>query len=143
MSAPRARRDGRPDPVVEANQSDGVTLAEQEQGDRGGQTLGVGEFGKPRAGGRVARGQRRAAPRHRATDVEDDRGAQIGFFFELPDDPPVGARRDLPIQVSQVVARLIGTIIGELHRESASCGTVKTGHETIDDPTGNDLDPSQ
>ena len=71
------------------------------------------------------------------------RRAEVGLFFVLADDPAVGARGDLPVDVARVVARLIGAILGELDRESLAGGSVETGHEAIDDPASDDFDATE
>src|SRR6185503_13187691 len=94
-----------------------------------GQSLGVLQLGetavRARLRGTAKLGDARAAPVHRLADVQHDRRAEVGLFFILPHDPPVGARRDLPIDVARVVARLIGAILRELHRKSLPWGPVK------------------
>jgi hypothetical protein len=52
----------------------------------------------------------------------------------------IEARR---IDVAQIVARLIGTILGELHGEPFAGRSVETGHETINDPASDDLDSTK
>ena len=120
--------------VVEADEANGVALAEQEQRDRGRELLGVRELGEARGG---------AAPRHRSAHVEDDRRAEVGLLLVLLDDPSIRARGDLPVDVPQVVARLIGTILGELHRESLPGRTVQSGEKAVDDPASDDLDVAE
>jgi hypothetical protein len=68
------------------------------------QSVGVRQLGHPLG---------RAAPIHRLGDVEDDGGAHVRLFLELLHHPLVGARDDLPVDVSQVVARLVRAELGE------------------------------
>src|SRR4029077_4471293 len=86
---------------------------------------------------------RRAAPGHGATDVEDDRGAEVGFLFVLAHDPAVGARGDLPVDVAEVVAGLIRAVVGELDRKAFARRSVQAGHEAVDDPPGDNLNAPQ
>ena len=129
-----ARWHGASDAIVEADQADGVALSQQQQRDRRGEPLGVFEF-------RQSVG--RAAPGHRAADVEHDGRAEVGFFLVLADDPAVGARGDLPVDVAEVVAGLVRAVVGELDGESLSGRAMEPGHEAVDDPPGNNLNAPQ
>jgi hypothetical protein len=108
LSGPRTRRDTRPDRVIEADESNGVALPEQQQAKGRHQLFAVAPFREQPRG---------RPPFHRPAHVEDERGPQIGLFLVLLHHPAVGACSDLPVHVSQVVAWLIGTKIGELHRK--------------------------
>ena len=85
----------------------------------------------------------RAAPRHRAADVEHDARAEVRLLLVLAHDPAIGARGDLPVDVAKVVARLIRPVLGELDREALARRPVKSGHEAVDNPTSDDLDAPQ
>src|SRR5262249_16388654 len=84
-----------------------------------------------------------AAPIHGSADVEHDARAEVRLLLVLFYHPAIGARGDLPIDVSRLVSRLIGTILGELHRESLAGRTVEPGQETSDDPSSHDFDPTE
>jgi hypothetical protein len=132
----RARRDARAHRVVEANEADGVALAKQQERERRGELLGVGTLGEPAVGGGTA-------PVHGSADVEHDGGAEVGLLLVLLDDPAIGARGDLPVDVAKVVARLIGTKIGELHREPLARRPVQSAEESVDDPASDDLEVTE
>ena len=100
-----ARRDHGAHFVVEANQADAVALTEQEPRDGCRHLLGVRELGEP---------PRRTAPGHGLADIQDDGGFEIRFFLELLDEPLVGAGDDFPIEKAQVVAGLVGAVLGKL-----------------------------
>ena len=138
LIAVRARRHGVTHRVVDEHDADGVALPEQEERERSTDALRVRELGQacaaPASPGGCAR------PVHRPARVEDERGAQVGFFLELFDDPAIGPCRDPPVEVAQVVAGLIGAVLGEFRRESAARRAVKAGQEAVHDPARDDFE---
>src|SRR6187402_722093 len=86
---------------------------------------------------------RSTGPGHGPTDIEDDRGAEVGLLLELFDDPFVRARGNLPVDEAQVIAWLVPTILRELHRKPLFGGPVQAREKTIDHPARNDLDVAE
>ena len=99
------------DGLVEDHEPGGVTLPHQHQRERGGEAAGVVEFREAGVG--------RARPGHRAAGVEHHHGAEVGLFLELLDVQPVLRAQQLPVDVAELVARLVHPVLGELDRESA------------------------
>ena len=135
VAEPRAGRQHGPHLVVEGDEAGGVPLPQENQGERGHQSLGVGELGKDGLGV--------AGPGHGAADVAHHHGAEVGLFLELLDVEPVVAAEDLPIHVPQLVPRLVHPVLGELDREPASGRPVESGEEALDHALGDHLDAAQ
>ena len=102
--------DDLPHRIVERDQSRCVPLPQQDQGEGGGDPVGVRPLGEP---------GRRATPRHRATDVHQNHRPQVGLFLELLDEQPVRASQDLPVEVAELVPWLIRAVLRELDGEPA------------------------
>ena len=105
-------------------------MAEQQECQGSGQSFGVRQLGEP---GRCT------TPIHRRTHVQHQQGAQVCLFFELLDDPAVGTGGDFPVDVAEIVARLIGPVLRELHGKALAGRSVQTGEEPVDDPARDDL----
>jgi len=120
--------------VVEADEPDGVALAEQQPGYGGGDPFGVGELCDALGG---------AGPVHGLGDVKHDCGAEVGLLLELLDQPLIGARHHTPVEIAEVIAGLIGAMFGELDGESFAGRLVQPHQESFHDPTRNNLDPPE
>src|SRR5215510_6505479 len=62
------------------------------------------------------------------------------------DEVAIGAREQAPIEIAQVITRIVLTIFGELGRETCERRAVQPGHESLDDGAGQQLkraDPRQ
>jgi hypothetical protein len=101
----------RPHGFIEANQSDGVTLANEQEGERRAESLTVGKLRQPPF---------RARPRHGSADIEHDAGAEVGLLLELLHDPAVGTGGNLPVDVPEVVPGLVGAMLGKFHGKPLS-----------------------
>jgi GTP-binding protein LepA len=123
-----------PNLVVKAYEPHRIALANEQQGKGGCKALRVGQLGQ-------AEGI--TSPAHGTADIQDDGRAEVGFLLELLHDPAIGARRNLPVDVAQVVARLIGAMLRELDGEPLARGSVQSGHEAVDNPARDNFDPTQ
>lgn len=128
------RRNHVPQAGVEADQSNGVPLPEQQQRHRRGQPFGVGQLGQSR---------RVASPLHGGRNVEHEHGPGIGLFLELFDDPAIGAPCDAPIEITQVITRHVGAMLRELNRKPLSGRPMETGNEAVHHPTGHQFQMAQ
>ena len=135
MAEPGARRHDPPDLVVEGDEADRVPLAQQHQAEGGDQPPGIVELGE--------HGLRRAGPGHRAAHVQHRHRAEIGLLFVLLDVQPVVAAQDLPVDVAELVARLVHPMLGEFHGEATAGRAVQPGEEALDHPLGGHFDPAQ
>ena len=120
--------------LVERDEARRVALAEQHQGERGQEPARVVE---------LREAPRRAAPGHRRAHVADEHRAEVGLLLELLHIDAVVAAEQLPVDVAELVAGLVHPVLGELDRESATRGPVKSREESLDHPFGDDLQPSQ
>ena len=120
--------------VVEPHEAHGITLLEEQQRQCRRQLFGVCLLGELRAG---------TLPLHRATDIEQQHGAKIRLFLELFHDPAFGARRDFPVDVAQIVARLIRTVLGEFHAEALARRAMQAGEKAVDQPARTDFEPAK
>ena len=55
---------------------------------------------------------------HRATLIEQQMAAQVGFYLELIEVVADGAREKTPVQITHVIARRVGAIFCELNRKA-------------------------
>src|SRR2546426_338202 len=77
-------------------------------------------------------------------DPADRRAARQSWLrSELLDEQAVGAGEHLPVEITRLVARLIGAVLGEFDREPAEWRTVDAGEEPLHDPLRHDLDPTE
>ena len=58
-------------------------------------------------------------PTHRGAHVHEQIGPEVGLLLELLDIIAVRTRPHAPVDVAEVVARLVGAQLGELGREPA------------------------
>ena len=131
----RARRQHRADLVVERDEAGRVALAQQHQRERGDEALGVGELGQDGVG--------IAGPGHGPADVAHHHGAEVGLFLELLDVQPVVPAEDLPVDVAELVARLVHPVLGELDREPAPGRAVQPAEKSLHHTFGDHLDPAE
>ncbi len=137
----RTGRNRRADRVVDEHRADGVALPKQQERQGGADALRVGELRE--TGGLPPATCGRAGPVHRPARVEDDRGTQVRLFFELLDDPAVRPCGDPPIEVPQIVARLVRPVLGEFSREAAPRRAVETREEAVNDPSRDDFEVAE
>jgi hypothetical protein len=82
-------------------------------------------------------------PNHRPADVEHESGPEVGLFLELLHHPAIGAGRDLPIDVPQLVARLVRTMLCKLDGESLARRAMEAREEPIHDPASHHFDAAE
>ena len=68
---------------------------------------------------------------------------EVRFLLILLEIILVGAAEDFPVEVTQVVARRILAMLGELHGESAERAAVHARHVSLDDPPVRQAEPLQ
>ena len=129
----RARRHKGGDLVPEKHQADGVPLLEHQVGQSRSQAGGVAKLAEWTAGLEV----------HRAADVQQEVGLQIGLLLVLLDVEAVGFGVGLPVQVAQGVAGHVGPVLGKLDREPVVRTAVQTGDEALHDQAGHQIQPAQ
>jgi len=112
-----AGRDLEVDLFVAARKAGGVTLIDNEIGERGGDALRELDLGWVVAGREI----------HRARGIDDKVSAQVGVGFELLDVVAIGAGVGLPIEPAGVVARDVFTIFREFYGGTTMWRTVATG----------------
>ena len=128
-------RDDRAHHFIERDEAGRVALPEQKQGERRGQPLHVGELGRTVS--------RIAGPGHGAADVDHEHGAEIGLLLKLLHVQPVVAAQQLPVDVAQLVTRLVHPVLGELHREPPPGRAVQAGEKAFDHPFGQQFQAGQ
>ena len=104
------RLDELPERGIEGDQTDRILLPDHQVAQAGGEVAGVVEFARLLSGHRRGQG---AGVRHGAGAVEHDGGAQIGFLNVLLDVVPVVLAVDAPVEVADVIAGGILTVLGE------------------------------
>lgn len=124
------RGDDLPHLLIERHKTGRISLAQQNECERGTQPVGVRALREPLW---------RAAPRHRTTRVDQDHRAKVRFLFELFDEQSIGTSQDPPVEVSKLVPRLVGAVLGEFHRESAKRRAVQAGEKALHDALGDNL----
>lgn len=102
--------------------TDGITLVQQQAGQAGGGPTGVVEFA---VGGE--------AELHRAAGIERHNRVEIRFLFELPDEVAVVAGVDLPVNLTNFVARSVLAMLGELATASLGGRPMFAGQKPVDD----------
>src|SRR5688572_29316592 len=111
-----------PDGFVEGQQADGIAL----------QMKKVRERRRERR--RVVRLRiTERAIVHRLALIDDELAAQIRFVLEFLDEVTVGARKDLPVEITQVVTRRVLAVLGEFHREAVIRAAMNAVPKTFDD----------
>ena len=124
-----ARRDVAADFGVEGDEAHAVALLEHEVGERGGEPDGV--VGLRRAA--------RTRVAHGAAEVEQERGAEVGFLLVFADVVTVGLAEDLPVEPADFVALHILPVLGELDAEALVRRLVQPGEKALDHPLRDDL----
>ena len=124
-----ARRDVAADFGVEGDEAHAVALLEHEIGERGGETDGV--VGLRRAA--------RTRVAHGAAEVEQERGAEVGFLLVFADVVAVGFSEDLPVESADFIALHILPVLGELDAEALVRRLVQAGEKALDHPPRDDL----
>ena len=89
-------------PVGEGDQIHAIVVQQCHVGQGRGHALGVVELS-------------RLAVIHRQARVEEDVHGQVGLFLEQPQDEPVHAQVDAPVDVANVVAFGVGAVVREHH----------------------------
>ena len=97
---------------------------------------GVGELGEHGVSGSPVQAIERLASQHH-------HGAEVGLLLELLHVEPVVAAQDLPVDVAQLVARLVHPVLGELDGESAAGRAVQAGEKAFDDAFGDHFEPAE
>ena len=120
--------------LIEGHESSRIALPQQNQRQRRGQSIRVRALGQ--AFGRTL-------PRHGSTRVDQDHGAEIRLFFELLYEQSIGAPQDPPVEILQLIPRLVGAVLGELDREPAEGRPMQPGQEPLNDALGDDLDATE
>jgi hypothetical protein len=62
--------------------------------------------------------------RHRGAGIDQDPHGQRAVAFGLADEVAVGARVKLPVDLAQLVARLVGAVLRELQAGAAAAAVV-------------------
>src|SRR6266404_9318278 len=84
-------------------------------------------------------GVRKRAVAHRAAVIDQEVAAQIGLILEFFDVKPIAAGVEAPIEVAQVVARTVLTILGELDGKAVVGAAVQSVPETFNNHFGAQL----
>jgi len=121
VAGPVARGEIVGDPVVEGDQADGVALAGEEVGDRGGGGPGI-----------IPLGVRARAVAHRPAGVDDQVAAEVRLVLEPLDVVAVRAGEQLPVDVPGVVAGGVFAILAELDGEAVIGAPVDPLDEPLD-----------
>src|SRR6266566_2571688 len=82
-------------------------------------------------------------PRHGAARVHQDHRAEICLFFELLDEQTIGAPEDPPVEILQLIARLVGAVRSELYREPTEGRSMHSGKESLNNALSDDLDAAE
>src|SRR5512141_2615143 len=135
VAGARARRNHRADGVVEGDEPGGVPLPKQHQRQGGDQPAGIVEVGKH--GGGIS------APGHRAGCVADHDGAEVGLLLELLDVEPVVAAEYLPVDVAELVARLVHAVFREFDGETPAGRAVQAREKALDHSLGHDFEAAK
>ena len=109
------------DPIVEGDHADGVLLPDEQVGQGGGEVASVFELVE----GAAAIG-------HAGGDIEEDIAPEVGLLLVLLDVKAVRSGEALPVEVSQIVARAVLAVFGELDGEAVEGAAVETGDEPLD-----------
>lgn len=69
---------------------------------------------------------------HRGTGIDEQVTLRIRVRSILLDEIAIGAAEQTPVEITQVVAGVVLTILGELGREAGKRRAMQTGHEAFD-----------
>ena len=100
-----------------ADQAEAVALAQRQFGDAGGQRLAR----RPGATSRA----RRVVLRHRRAGIDQQPHRQRAFALGLAHEEAVRARVELPVDLAQLVAGLVGAVLRELQPGAAAAAVVQ------------------
>ncbi len=125
MGPARSPRESRLDFLIENGQSDGILLAQCQEREASEQ------------GGRVVEFIERTSPvRHALGGVEQQRAPEAGVLFVLLDVEFVLAAPYLPIDMPQVIARDILSVLNEFYRLAEVGAAMHTRHKALNDIAG-------
>src|ERR1700723_3137538 len=112
-----------PDFVIENDQTRGVALiANREVEQRSGHIARIVDLGDP-VGAEV----------HRIARIQNDREEAVGFAAILLQVHAFRTREHVPVHMTQIVARRIGAVLGELLAKAEIRRAVKARHKAVDD----------
>ena len=123
------------DSLVEGAHPDRVPLAQEDEGHGGSQRLRVPELGGQHTGA--------GTPVHGRAHVQEQVGPQVRLLFELLHEEAVGPAVHAPVDVPEVVSRLVVPQLGELRGEAPVRGAVEPHEETLHHLPGDEFDPAQ
>src|SRR5688572_33201522 len=83
--------------------------------------------------GVIGLGDVAGAEAHRAAGVHEQEAAEIGFLLEFFEKVPVGAGKDAPVEIAEVVAGRILAIFGKLDGEAGERAAMQTGANSLHD----------
>ena len=79
-----------------------------------------------------------AAEAHRRAGVDDEIDGEVLLFLEEAQEQSVEALVDVPIEIADVVARLVIAVIGELDAAAALLGAPFGAHAPTENPPAHD-----
>ncbi len=135
VSAGGPRRHPVPDTVVEREQSHGISLAQEQVSQRGGQEARVIQLGHQAAG--------LGGPVHRPARVHGEVRPQVRFLFVLLDVVPIRAGVHPPVHMADVVARHVWPVLGELYGKAPVGGVMKADQEAFHHAARDELEVPQ
>ena len=109
--------------LAEEREADGIVLPAREQRDGREDGAGVVEFREQ---------ARPAGVAQRGAQIEREADAELVFVLELFHLEPVRPAIEPPVNASQIVAGLVGAILGELRRGALDRAAVAAGEKTLD-----------
>jgi len=107
LRAPARRRPALGHPLAQDPHADPLVVGQPDEAERGGHPHRVVELG-------------RLAEAHRGRRVHQQVQAEVFLVHEQLDVEPLESTVDIPVDVAQVVAVAVGTVIGELHAVAAT-----------------------
>ena len=120
--------------VAQGHHAGRVVLTKEKPGQCAGENFGAFQFGGPGA---------RAAILHRDAGVADDVEADIGFLHVTFDAEPIAASVEAPIEMAEVVAGLIITIVGEFDAEPMERTVMQAAEKTLHHVAGLEIQAFQ
>ena len=107
---------------IERHQANRIVLPDSEKRERRSEVLRVLKLGHFAA--RIT---------HRCAGIDEQMNLRIGVALILLDVQPICSSKQLPIEMTQVVARHVLAIGGKIHAETQVGRTVKTLHKSFND----------
>ena len=75
-------------------------------------------------------------PGHGAAGIDHYHGPKIGFLLKLLDVKAILTAEQLPIDIAQLIARLVHAMLGELYRKPSAGRAMQTGQKALNHPFG-------